>query len=187
MKYSFFSLPNYTMEHCKARKCFINSSLPCPERFVGSLAKSRAKYNDFKPCTKPVFQEGFCKVCYGKDTRPDGNGNAVREHGKEGRKWERDGVFGEPYEFPTHKKEQESLWVEMIYTLHPEIKPQNNEDASQEVLEVSEEIKEEKITRKGVKKNVSPTEELLKLSNLFKENLLTEEEFKKAKAMVLNL
>ena len=168
------------MDHCKARKCFINSSLPCPEMFVGSLAKSRAKYNDFKPCKNPVFQEGFCEICYGKDTRLGENGNSVRAHGKEGRKWERDGVFGEPYDFPTHKKEQERLWVEMIYTLHPEIRPIINE-------EVSEGPKEEKVICKGRQKNVSPTEELVKLSNLFKEKLLTEEEFKKAKALVLNL
>lgn len=158
------------METCKANKCKKNSQL-----------KSHNKWNDFERCSKPVFKDGFCKRCFNKDKRFK-NINWIPDQ-----LWKRDGIYGEPYDFPTHKKEQERLWVEMIYTLHPEIKPQNDEDESQEVLEVSEEIKEEKITRKGQKKNVSPTEELVKLSNLFKEKLLTEEEFKKAKAMVLNL
>lgn len=94
------------MESCKANKCKKNSQL-----------KSHNKWNDFERCSKPVFKDGFCKRCFNKDKRFK-NINWIPDQ-----LWKRDGIYGEPYDFPYHKTEDEKKWVQMIYELHPHLKP----------------------------------------------------------------
>ena len=94
------------MESCKANKCKKNPQLI-----------SYNKWNDFEKCSKPVFKDGFCKRCFNKDKRYK-NINWIPDQ-----LWKRDGIYGEPYDFPYHKTEDEKKWVKMIYELHPHLKP----------------------------------------------------------------
>ena len=109
------------MDTCKANKCTTNSSL--------IYKGMRSKWNDFERCSKPVFKDGFCKRCYNHDQRfkshlwiPD-------------QLWKRDGIYGEPYDFPYHKTEYEKKWVQMIYELHPHLKPKQKIETHEEKIE----------------------------------------------------
>lgn len=97
------------MEGCKANKCKKTVGLI----YNGNLVEG---WNDFERCSKKVYKDGFCKRCYEPDKRykspafiPD-------------QLWKRDGIYGEPYDFPYHKKESEKEWVKMMYTLHPHLR-----------------------------------------------------------------
>ena len=88
----------------------------------------RSKWNDFERCSKPVFKDGFCKRCYNHDQRfkshlwiPD-------------QLWKRDGIYGEPYDFPYHKSDEQK-WVQMIYELHPHLKPKQKIETHEEKIE----------------------------------------------------
>lgn len=99
------------MDGCKARICIRNKTLKY-KKIKG------AKWNDFKRCNKPIYQDGFCKVCFEYDKRRS-------LPGINDRRWKRDGIYEEPYNFPFHKSESDKLWVKMIYELHPKINPEN--------------------------------------------------------------
>ena len=98
------------METCKARKCFRNKDLN--HKMKG--------WNDFKRCDKKLFQDGFCKKCFSDDKRKKAVWVGPKYHGK---RWKRDGIYGEPYDFPYHITEYDKKWITMIYDLHPSIKP----------------------------------------------------------------
>ena len=102
------------METCKARTCFRNKDLN--HRMKG--------WNDFKRCDKKVFQDGFCKKCFEDDKRKWAV-DAPKYHGP---RWKRDGIYGQPYDFPYHVLDIEKKWVAMIYDLHPSIKPKKAHD-----------------------------------------------------------
>ena len=101
------------METCKANQCIKNNSL----FHEGQLSP----WNDFEKCSKPIFKEGFCKRCFSKDHRFKNN-NWIKDQ-----LWKRDGIYGEPYDFPYHTKKSDKVWVEKIYTLHPDIRPQKDD------------------------------------------------------------
>ena len=48
--------------------------------------------------------------------------------------WKRDGIYGEPYDFPYHKTEDEKKWVKMIYELHPHLQPKQKEITAEEKI-----------------------------------------------------
>ena len=104
------------MDGSKARKCITNPDLS------GTLEK----WNDFVRCSKKIYKDGFCEKCYKKDNRK----NTLRIPGQ---LWERDGIYGEPYGFPYHINERDKKWVEKIYILHPEIRPQKEKDNDYEL------------------------------------------------------
>ena len=125
--------PCESMNRCKANRCIRNKNLVYPKIVRGSV------WNDFERCSKPVFKDGFCKRCYNHDQRfkshlwiPD-------------QLWKRDGIYGEPYDFPYHISKGEKEWVKMIYSFHPHIKPQKKETTEEEIKETAEE-KIEKMT-----------------------------------------
>lgn len=95
------------MESCKANKCIRN-----PE-----IKSQVSKWNDFERCSKIVFKDGFCKRCFNKDQRFK-NKNWIPDQ-----IWKRDGIYGEPYDFPYHNTDDEKRWVQMIYDIHPHLKP----------------------------------------------------------------
>ena len=99
------------MTGCKARKCIRNTK----------LNHTLKGFNDFKMCNKKVYQDGFCRRCYELDKR------ANNKHWIPDQLWKRDGIYGEPYDFPYHTKESDKVWVEKIYTLHPDIRPQKDD------------------------------------------------------------
>ena len=51
--------------------------------------------------------------------------NEPKYHGS---RWKRDGIYGEPYDFPYHITEYDKKWVTMIYDLHPSIKPKEENE-----------------------------------------------------------
>ena len=104
------------MTGCKARKCIKNTE----------LNDTLKGYNDFKMCNKKVYQDGFCRRCYEHDKRVN-NKNWIPDQ-----LWKRDGIYGEPYDFPYHKNEKEKDWVEKIYILHPNIRPQEDHEEDHE-------------------------------------------------------
>jgi hypothetical protein len=59
----------------------------------------------------------FCKLCYEHDKR--------NKHPCwiDDQRWKRDGIYGESYDFPFHTSPSDKEWVEMMYTLHPYLKP----------------------------------------------------------------
>ena len=115
------------MKGCKARICINNIELN--DKLIG--------YNDFKMCNKKVYKDGFCKKCYGHDERFND------KHWIPDQLWKRDGIYGEPYDFPYHKNEKEKIWVEKIYTLHPSIRPQkNNKKYEDDYIHLIQGIKE---------------------------------------------
>ena len=94
------------MESCKANKCkkkILNSN-PITN---GMILKD----------VQNLFKDGFCKRCFNKDKRFK-NINWIPDQ-----LWKRDGIYGEPYDFPRHKTEDEKKWVQMIYELRPHLKP----------------------------------------------------------------
>ena len=72
------------MTGCKARKCIKNTELN--DTLKGC--------NDFKMCNKKVYQDGFCRRCYEHDKRVN------NKNWKPDQLWKRDGIYGEPYDFP---------------------------------------------------------------------------------------
>ena len=105
------------MDTCKANKCVKTEGLVYNGKV---LPINRGGYNDFVRCSKKVYKDGFCKRCYEPDKRykskvwiPD-------------QLWKRDGIYGEPYDFPYHKAEDEKEWVKMMYTLHPHLRTKEN-------------------------------------------------------------
>ena len=83
-------------------------------------------------CNKKVYQDGFCKRCYEPDKRVN-NKNWIPDQ-----LWKRDGIYGEPYDFPYHKNEKEKDWVEKIYILHPNIRPQEDQEEDHEEDQLEE-------------------------------------------------
>ena len=119
------------MMGCKARWCKHNPLL----HYEGTLAPSSKKWNDFKRCSKPVHEDGFCPLHYGP-------GRCRPSWPFQGREWERDGIHGQPYHFPHHTVTVgRKQWVEMIYTLHPQIRPvpEEPEEPEEQVPEEPEE------------------------------------------------
>ena len=145
------------METCKANQCIKNNSL----FHEGQLSP----WNDFEKCSKPIFKEGFCKRCFSKDHRFKNN-NWIKDQ-----LWKRDGIYGEPYDFPYHKTEGEKAWVQMIYKLHPHLKPK------EKFVSSDEKIEEIKIIRIPNIENY--TQEIIdgELILTPKKNYITEEEF----------
>tara|TARA_B100001094_G_C17671391_1_gene548949 strand:- start:167 stop:580 length:414 start_codon:yes stop_codon:yes gene_type:complete len=102
------------METCKARVC------KKTKKFNNILEG----WNDFKRCNKKCYKDGFCEYHYKIDTRSHaGWGWETWCKGEPVGLWKKDGIYGEPYDFPYHKTESEREWVEKIYILHPEIRP----------------------------------------------------------------
>lgn len=100
-----------SMNTCKANSCVRNKNLVYPKNVRLSV------WNDFERCNKKVYKDGFCKMCYEPDKRIK-NKNWIDDQ-----KWKRDGIYGEPYDFPFHTSPKEKEWVEMMYYLHPHLKP----------------------------------------------------------------
>jgi hypothetical protein len=117
---------------CKARRCIRN-----PKLHYAGYSPYRV-WNDFKKCNKKEYEDGFCKLCFNEDKR------TVANNGIDDQRWKRDGIYGEPYDFPYHIKENEKKWVAMIYHLHPSINP-NKESEESIVYDVSNYKKNEKI------------------------------------------
>ena len=108
------------MTACKARVCIKNAN------FNNTLKG----WNDFKRCNKKIYQDGFCRTCFNKDLRKNVGTMKMQKEGYPwDARWKRDGVYGEPYDFPYHTEEEEGslAWVEKIYILHPEIRPQKED------------------------------------------------------------
>ena len=101
------------MNTCQARRCIQNRSLK-EYNILGS------RFNDFRRCNKKVFKDGFCKMCYEHDNRSPTDRNKIDDQ-----LWKRDGIYGEPHDFPFHTTKDEKQWVQMIYELHPTINPEN--------------------------------------------------------------
>ena len=102
------------MDTCKARKCIRNPD-------YNHILKG---WNSFKRCNKKVYQNGFCKRCFSKDERSYVGSKKKPEEGWQWTAlWERDGIYGIPYDFPYHITDSEKQWIGGIYRLHPEIKP----------------------------------------------------------------
>ena len=107
------------MNVCKARACITNPD----------LTHTLKRWISFKRCNKKVYQDGFCKMCFSKDTRTYVGSMKRPEVGYPwDARWKRDGIYGEPYDFPYHTKESDKVWVEKIYTLHPDIRPQKKDE-----------------------------------------------------------
>ena len=106
------------MNDCKARECIRNNDR-------NRIEKTGSQWNDFKRCNKKVYKDGFCKRCYEPDKRYNGL-RWIKDQ-----RWKRDGIYGEPYDFPYHTNTGEKKWVEGIYSLHPEIRPSNKCDIDQ--------------------------------------------------------
>ena len=121
------------MMGCKARWCKHNPLL----HYEGTLAPSSKKWNDFKRCSKPVHEDGFCEICFNEQKSDKRTGTA-----KPDKRWKRDGIYGEPYAFPYHTTKSDKAWVEMIYTLHPDIRPvpEEPEEPEEQVPEEPEEL-----------------------------------------------
>ena len=99
------------MEGCKANKCVKVSGLI----YKGNIVNG---WNGFERCSKKVYKDGFCKRCYEPDKRYKSPHVWIPDQ-----LWRRDGIYGEPYDFPYHKTESDKEWVEMMYTLYPHLKP----------------------------------------------------------------
>uniref|UniRef100_A0A6C0CFE2 Uncharacterized protein n=1 Tax=viral metagenome TaxID=1070528 RepID=A0A6C0CFE2_9ZZZZ len=102
-----------SMNTCKANACVRNKNLVYPKN-----VRLRV-WNDFERCNKNVYKDGFCKICYEPDKRLK-NINWIDDQ-----RWKRDGIYGQPYDFPFHTSPKEKEWVEMMYVLHPHLKPVN--------------------------------------------------------------
>ena len=116
-----------SMDTCKANVCVKNKKIIYNGECLYSL------WNDFKKCPNKVYQDGFCKKCYEPDRRYK-NKNWIPDQ-----RWKRDGIYGEPYDFPYHISKGEKEWVKMIYSFHPHIKPQKKETTEEEIKETAEE------------------------------------------------
>tara|TARA_B100000579_G_C22760024_1_gene818495 strand:+ start:875 stop:1297 length:423 start_codon:yes stop_codon:yes gene_type:complete len=110
------------MDTCKANKCIRNKD-------ISYDGVGRCQYNDFKRCSKKVYKDGFCKRCYEPDKRIN-NKNWIPDQ-----LWKRDGIYGEPYDFPYHKTKKEREWVEMIHTVQPHIRPIQKDTIKKETAE----------------------------------------------------
>ena len=148
------------MMGCKARRCIRNPEL----HYEGAaLLIHKGEYNDFQRCSETVYEDGFCESCYGP---------AKRSPWKfQGSQWERDGIHGQPYHFPHHTGTvRRKQWVEMIYTLHPHIRPpvpEDPEDPEEPEEPVTEEPvpeeEEEPVTEEPVTEEVSSEEKIAKV------------------------
>jgi len=102
------------MNKCKANRCIRNKNLVYPKNV------KFCAWNDFERCNKKVYKDGFCKICYEPDKRLK-DINWINDQ-----RWKRDGIYGQPYDFPFHTSPKEKEWVEMMYVLHPHLKPTVN-------------------------------------------------------------
>ena len=50
--------------------------------------------NDFEKCNKKEYEDGFCKLCFNEQKSDKRTGTA-----KPDKRWKRDGIYGEPYDF----------------------------------------------------------------------------------------
>ena len=103
--------PCKSMNTCKANACVRNKKLFYPKNVRLSV------WNDFERCNKKVYKDGFCKMCYEPDKR------YKSRVWIDDQRWKRDGIYGQPYDFPFHTSPKEKEWVEMMYYLHPQLKP----------------------------------------------------------------
>ena len=106
--------PCESMNRCKANRCIRNKNLVYPKNV------KFCAWNDFERCNKKVYKDGFCKICYEPDKRLK-DINWINDQ-----RWKRDGIYGQPYNFPFHTSPKEKDWVEMMYVLHPHLKPANS-------------------------------------------------------------
>ena len=120
------------METCKARICIRNPELNIKPRFEKSI------WNDFKRCDKQILKDGFCKICFEDDKRKWAV-DAPKYHGP---RWKRDGIYGQPYDFPYHVLERDKEWVAMIYDLHPSIKPKKANELTKNHDQMIDNIKQ---------------------------------------------
>jgi hypothetical protein len=148
------------MMGCKARCCIQNPDL----HYEAATNVTGRKWNDFERCSKPVHEDGFCPLHYGP-------GRCRPSWPFQGREWERDGIHGQPYHFPHHTVTVgRKQWVEMIYTLHPHIRPpvpEDPEDPEEPEEPVTEEPvpeeEEEPVTEEPVTEEVSSEEKIAKV------------------------
>lgn len=156
--YKFFYLTSKimntckNMDRCKANSCVRNKNLVYPKIVRGSV------WNDFERCNKKVYKDGFCKICYEPDKRykhPDGWIDDQR--------WKRDGIYGQAYDFPYHKNIRQKEWVEMMYYLHPHLKPK-------EILKLKETPKPKQFW-----KDLISIEDRKQMLEILKDNLSDEE------------
>ena len=103
-----------SMNTCKANKCTRNKNLIYPKNVRLSV------WNDYVRCNKKIYNDGFCKTCYEYDKRYKHRGWINDQ------RWKRDGIYGQPYDFPFHTSPSDKAWVEMMYSLHPHLKPTNS-------------------------------------------------------------
>ena len=89
---------------CKARCCIRNLKLH------SANFASFTVWNDFEKCNKKEYEDGFCKLCFNEQKSDKRTGTA-----KPDKRWKRDGIYGEPYDFPYHTEEKDKKWVAMIY------------------------------------------------------------------------
>jgi len=128
------------MDTCKANKCAKNRNLSYDGVSVYRV------WNDFKRCSHKVYKDGFCKKCYEHDTKDSNLRGTLR--GIPDQLWKRNGIYGEPYDFPYHQTKKDKDWVEMIHTLHPHIRPVKKDIVEEEiVVNEAKETAEEKIAK----------------------------------------
>ena len=123
------------METCKARICISNPELNIKPRFIGST------WNDFKKCDKTVFQDNFCKKCF-SDNKQSPGWPGIGFPKIQVSRWKRDGIYGQPYDFPYHVLDIEKKWVAMIYDLHPSIKPKKANELTKNHDQMIDNIKQ---------------------------------------------
>ena len=132
------------MEACNARICICNPHLGsskwkdfkrCDKKV---FKENLLKWNDFKRCNKKVFKGNLCRKCFEDDKRKWAL-NAPKYHGP---RWKRDGIYGQPYDFPYHVLETDKKWVDMIYALHPSIKPKKENELAKVHEQMIDNIKQ---------------------------------------------
>tara|TARA_B100000900_G_scaffold388814_1_gene381175 strand:+ start:121 stop:537 length:417 start_codon:yes stop_codon:yes gene_type:complete len=111
------------METCKANKCIKVSGVVYKGKQING-------WYGFERCSKKVYKDGFCKRCYEPDKRFKSPHVWIPDQ-----LWKRDGIYGEPYDFPYHIKESDKKWVEIMYTLYPNLKPKQKNITSDDKIE----------------------------------------------------
>ena len=102
------------MNTCRANKCVTNTTL-----IYEGVSKYK-RWNDFKKCGKKEYKDGFCKKCFEPDQRDP---SAKSPTWIPDQVWRRNGIYGEPYDFPYQESKNAKDWVKMIHHLHPHLKP----------------------------------------------------------------
>jgi len=144
------------MNTCKANACVRNKNLIYPKN-----VRLRV-WNDFVRCNKKVYNDGFCKMCYEPDKR------YKSRVWIDDQKWKRDGIYGESYDFPFHTSPKEKEWVEMMYYLHPHLKPK-------ETLKLKETKPNVTLKQDKFWKDLVSIEDRKQMLDILKDNLTDEE------------